>query len=120
MAEPAISTTNVQDTGAGLREETKSKRFYLFNCDHTFSLESVEKLLKSIESQVGFDISPVQRYFDLRDMADVRDGIIKEHTEMDYAIFVVHANESRLSINEENAGIGYAMIYRALMKKTGR
>ncbi|XP_068686253.1 uncharacterized protein [Montipora foliosa] len=118
MAEPPISTTNIQDPGAGSREEIKSKSFHLFNCDHTFSLESVEKLLKSIEAQVGFDISPVQRYFDLREMADVRDSIIKEHTQMDYAIFVVHANESRLSINEENAGIGYAMIYRALMKKT--
>jgi len=39
--------------------------------------------------------------------------------QMAYAIFVVHANESRLSINEENAGIGYAKLYRALLQKTG-
>jgi len=39
--------------------------------------------------------------------------------QMDFAIFVVHANESRLSINEENAGIGYAKIYKALVEKTG-
>ena len=38
---------------------------------------------------------------------------------MDVAVFVVHANESRLSINEDNAGIGYARFYRALLKKTG-
>ena len=38
---------------------------------------------------------------------------------MDIAFFVVHANESRLSINEENAGIGYAKIYRALLEATG-
>ena len=38
---------------------------------------------------------------------------------MDFAIFVVHAHESRLSINEENAGISYAMFYRTLMEKTG-
>ena len=38
---------------------------------------------------------------------------------MDFAIFVVHANESRLSINEDNAGIGYARIYRALLQLTG-
>ena len=120
MAEPRISTTNIQDPGAGSRKEIKSKSFYLFNCDHTFSLESVEKLLKSIEAQVGFDISPVQRYFHLRDRTDVCGSIIKEHTQMDYAIFVVHANESRLSINEENAGIDNAMMYRALMKKTGK
>ena len=39
---------------------------------------------------------------------------------MDFAVFVVHANESRLSINEDNAGIGYARFYRALLQKTGR
>ena len=38
---------------------------------------------------------------------------------MDFAVFVVHANESRLSINEDNAGIGYARFYRALLQKTG-
>ena len=40
--------------------------------------------------------------------------------DMDVAVFVVHANESRLSINEDNAGIGYARIYRALLKKKNR
>ena len=38
----------------------------------------------------------------------------------DCAIFVVHTHESRLSINEDNAGIGYAKIYRALLKATGK
>ena len=33
---------------------------------------------------------------------------------MDMAFFVVHAHESRLAINEDNAGIDYAEIYRAL------
>ena len=37
----------------------------------------------------------------------------------DVAVFVVHAHESRLSINEDNAGIGYAKIYRALLRATG-
>ena len=41
------------------------------------------------------------------------------HWSMDVAVFVVHANESRLSIKEQNAGIGYARIYRALLKNTG-
>ena len=35
------------------------------------------------------------------------------------AFFVVHAHESRLSINEDNAGIGYAKVYRALLEATG-
>ena len=39
--------------------------------------------------------------------------------QMDYAVFVVHAHESRLSINEENAGIGYAEIYKTLLRATG-
>ena len=39
---------------------------------------------------------------------------------MDYAVLVVHAHESRLSINEDKAGIGYAKIYRALLQATGR
>ena len=38
---------------------------------------------------------------------------------MEYAIFAVNAHESRLSINEDNAGISYANIYRALLRATG-
>ena len=38
--------------------------------------------------------------------------------QMDVAIFVVHAHESRLSINEDYAGIGYARLYKALLKAT--
>ena len=39
---------------------------------------------------------------------------------MDMAFFVVHAHESRLSINEDNAGIGYAEIYKALLHRAGK
>ena len=38
---------------------------------------------------------------------------------MDFAIFVVHANEVRLSINEDIAEKGYAKIYRTLLKAAG-
>ena len=38
---------------------------------------------------------------------------------MDLAVFVVPAYESRLPINQESAGLGYAEIYRALLQKTG-
>ena len=38
---------------------------------------------------------------------------------LDVVIFVVHANESRLSINEDNAGIGYERLNRALLRATG-
>ena len=59
------------------------KRVHLFNCDNTYKLEPVEKLLEMSEM---FDKIPTLG--------------------MDMAFFVVHAHESRLSINEDNAGIG--------------
>ena len=59
-----------------------------------------------------------KRIFRLREMSDMCETIIPE-LQMDYAIFAVHAQESRLSINEDNAGIGFARIYIALLKATG-
>ena len=100
-------------------KDDKTKYFHLFNCDRTYNLDSVEKLLKSCtETKIGFVITPVQWYFDLQKMSETCDSI-NSQPQMDCAIFVVHAYESRLSINEDNAGIGYAKIYRALLKKTG-
>lgn len=120
MAETPSIATETQGSEVKSKEGIASKSCFLFNCDHTCSLEPAQNLLKSIEEQVGFVISPtVQRYFDLHKMADMCEDIKKASDVMDFAIFVVHANESRLSINEENAGIGYAMFYRTLMEKTG-
>lgn len=119
MAETPSIATETQGSEVESKEGIASKSCFLFNCDHTCSLEPAQNLLKSIEEQVGFVISPiVQRYFDLHKMADMCEDIKKATDVMDFAIFVVHANESRLSINEENAGIGYAMFYRTLMEKT--
>ena len=53
-------------------------------------------------------------------MTQLSDKTVPGLDEMDVAVFVVHAHESRLSINEENAGIGYAKLYRALLEKTGK
>lgn len=119
MAETPSIATETQGSEVESKEGIASKSCFLFNCDHTCSLEPAQNLLKSIEEQVGFVISPiVQRYFDLHKMADMCEDIKKATDVMDFAIFVVHAHESRLSINEENAGIGYAMFYRTLMEKT--
>ena len=52
-------------------------------------------------------------------MSDVCENIIPQ-LQIDYAVLVVHAHESRLSLNEDNAGIGYAKIYRALLRATGK
>ena len=88
------------------------KRVHLFNCDNTYKLEPVEKLL----DQFGIHIE--KHSFRLPEMSEMVDKI--PTLEMDMAFFVVHAHESRLSINEDNAGIGYAKIYRALLKATGK
>ena len=101
------------------------KRVHLFNCDKTYNLDSVEELFCEITDDVrrkpSFDIElPVRKnYFALSKMSEMCDTTIPK-LRMDLAVFVVHAHESRLSINEDNAGIGYAKIYRALLKATGK
>ena len=87
---------------------------HLFNCDRTYKLNVVENWLKAVA-----DSSKVSHYFSLSEMTQLSDKTIPE-LEMDVAVFVVHAHESQLSINEENAGIGYAKLYRALLEKTGK
>ena len=96
----------------------QQKRFYLFNCANTYSLETVEKLMLEAGDKCGFKISVDRPCFGLERMAKVCDRTLLQLV-MDYAIFAVHADESRLSINEDNAGIGYARLYRALLQKTG-
>ena len=93
-------------------------KFYLFNCDNTYNLEVVEAFLLHFEEKYGFKISVDRLGFGLQRMGEVCEKILPSLM-MDVAVFVVHANESRLSINEDNAGIGYARIYRALLQKTG-
>ena len=93
-------------------------KIYLFNCDNTYNLEVVETFLLHFEEKYGFKISVDRLTFGLQRMGEVCEKILPSLV-MDIAVFVVHANESRLSINEDNAGIGYARIYRALLQKTG-
>ena len=112
------------ELNTNLREENP-KRVHLFNCDKTYNLDSVEELFCEITDDVrrkpSFDIElPVRKnYFALSKMSEMCDTTIPK-LRMDLAVFVVHAHESRLSINEDNAGIGYAKIYRALLKATGK
>ena len=96
----------------------QSSAFYLFNCDNTYNLEIVETFLLKLEEKYGFKITVARRYFSLQEMADLCEKTLPQLV-MDFAIFVVHANESRLSINEDNAGIGYARFYRGLLQNTG-
>ena len=94
-------------------------KFDLFNCDNTYKLDSVEYLLRNMESKYDFKILVEKRYFRLRQMSEICETTIPK-LQMDFAIFVVHAQESRLSINEDNVGIGYARLWRALLQATGR
>ena len=96
----------------------KQLNFFLFNCDNTYNLEAVEKFLLDLEEKYGFKFSIDRLTFGLPLMAEVCEKTLRKLA-MDVAVFVVHANESRLSINEDNAGIGYARLYRALLQKTG-
>jgi len=112
MEEPSSN-----DPEVGTIEENQTC-FHLFNCDKTFKFDSVEKLLRDIEEKLSLKISVEKHDFNLREMSEMCNSIMSG-PQMDFAIFVVHANESRLSINEENAGIGYAKIYKALLEKTG-
>ena len=96
----------------------KQLKFFLFNCDNTYNLEVVEKFLLDLEEKYGFKFTIDRLTFRLPQLAEVCENTIPKLV-MDVAVFVVHADESRLSINEDNAGIGYARIYRALLQKTG-
>ena len=100
-------------------EET-IKHVHLFNFDKTYSLAPVETLLLETKAkgELGFNMSIVQHYSVLSDMSQVCESVIPT-LQIDVAVFVLQAHESRLSINEENAGIGFARFYKALQHKTG-
>ena len=97
--------------------EQSKKSICLFNSDGTYKLEIVETLLMQMNKKHGFNFAIEKCNFRLQQIADICETTIPQ-LQMDYAIFVVHANESRLSINEDNAGIGYARVYRALLQAT--
>lgn len=90
-------------------------QFRLFNCDRTFNLDKVEALIAKVRPHAKVD----KRYFALPRMSELCDELSKEEKFDGYIVFVVHAHESRLSLNEANAGIGYAKLYRTLLKITG-
>ena len=93
------------------------KRFCLFNCDNTYDLKKVEEFLLEVDEKYQYKISVDSLYFGLRQMTEMVETTLPT-LKMDFAIFVVHANESRLSINEDFIGIGYARLYKALLRAT--
>lgn len=103
---------------------SKQLNIHLFNCDRTYKLDVVEKWLMAarVKSMLGIDFEVRQHFFSLSKMTELSSETIPS-LQMDVAVLVVHAHESRLSINEVNAGgnagIGYAKLYRALLAGTG-
>ena len=81
-------------------------------------MDRVAALLDSVKGELPFPITVERHPFPLSRMRDLSEEV--SSFDMDYAVFVVHANESRLSINEENAGIGYAVLFKALLRATGQ
>ena len=100
--------------------DTKGKpaNIYLFNCDNTCNLDPIESLLLTLQNDVKMRFTVHKRKFRLREMSEMSETVIPG-LQMDFAVFAVHAHESRLSINEGNAGIGYASLYRALKRASG-
>ena len=96
------------------------KKIHLFNCDHLYELRVIEDLLNSskpmLHDKLGFDFTVKHHYSPLTEMNELSEKAIPA-LKMDFAVFVVHAHESRLSIND---GRGYTKVYRALMKATGK
>ena len=99
--------------------DKSKKTICLFNCDNTYKLDVVEAFLMEMNKKHGFNFAIGKHNFELQQLADYCKTRIPQ-IQMDCAIFVVQAHESRLSINEDNAGIGYAKIYRALLDATGK
>ena len=121
LTEKAISKVNsVKDCRFYLLTAVmdKKKRVHLFNCDKTYDLLVVEALLRSVGEKLPFTITISKHYFSLQNMSEICENTISRLT-IDFAFFVVHANESRLSINESNDS-GYTKVYRALQETTGK
>ena len=100
-----------------MRTKQSTKYFYLFNCDETCNLSQVTTLLRSVEGRVDFKIK-VEEYTFRTGSETTAFSKVSEETipklRMDYAVFMVHAND-QLSFDEDC----YGKIYKALTKKTG-
>ena len=95
---------------------SRHKNIHLFNCDGLYDLCAIEDLLRSCEPKLGFDFAVEKHYFSIFEMAELSKKIISA-LEIDFAVLVVHAMESSLSIND---GDGYTTLYKALLQATGQ
>ena len=95
---------------------SRRKKIHLFfNCDHLYELHVIEDLLYSCKPKMGFDFT-VENHYSFSELAELSEKIVPA-LKIDFAVFVVHAQESSLSIND---GRGYSKLYKALLQATGR
>lgn len=95
----------------------KRKTIHLFNCDNLCDLKEVESLLRAVEKNAAIKISKIVKHqFSGRQINDLVEKTIPNLRDMDYAVFVVHAEECVLSFDEDS---GYGKIYAALKKRAG-
>ena len=86
----------------------------IFSSNDNCNLDVVEKLLSCIKEKLGIKMLACKNHFSLSDTTEMCESIIPD-LPMDFAIFVVHANEDRFLINEDSG-----RIYRTLLNATGR
>ncbi|XP_022804644.1 uncharacterized protein LOC111341874 isoform X2 [Stylophora pistillata] len=95
----------------------KETSVYICNCDKLCDLNEVEELFKAVKKKLAvrtsFQIE--KHYFSGGQISDMVNKTIPK-LKMDYAVFVVHADECCLSFSEDS---GHGKIYEALKKRTG-
>ena len=87
---------------------------YIFSSNDKCDLDVVGKLLSCLKEKLGIKMLAFKNHFSLSDSTEMCESIIPD-LPMDFAIFVVHADEERFLFNEDSA-----RIYRALLNATGK
>ena len=87
---------------------------YIFSSNYKCDLDVVGKLLSCLKEKLGIKMLSFKNHFSLSDSTEMCESIIPD-LPMDFAIFVVHADEERFLFNEDSA-----RIYRALLNATGK
>ena len=87
---------------------------YIFSSNDKCNLDVVGKLLSCLKEKLGIKMLTFKNHFSLSDSTEMCDSIIPD-LPMDFAIFVVHADEERFLFNEDSA-----RIYRSLLNATGK
>lgn len=95
----------------------------IFHCGDLVNIAALAQSLKGlpVRGLTGADAVAALVEFTLHELRktieDVQEG--RRFAGVKMALLVLHADESRLSVAERNAGIGYGKLYHALAAATG-